>query len=285
VCEVRREQIAVGGADLSVLRAGDGPPVVLLHGIPTGAHLWEDVLARLARSGFHAVAPDLPGYGATRLPAGADHSLAAAAALLARWVDAAGLAPAWIIGHDAGGAVAQILAVQHPWAVSGLTLTNSIADGFWPAPRARFATLAARARLVHIGGALRMLPNPYVRRQLHRAFADPRRAAAVDVDRVVWDGKVGDRAGRRAFERHLAALTPSDTAAVVDGLRSVSVPCQLVWGMQDPFQPWTGPGRRLAALLPSASVSHLDGCGHFTPLECPDRLVDALVDWYRKEMA
>lgn len=274
-----REQFAVGNAELSLLRRGRGPPVVLLHGIPTGARLWTEVIVLLAHKGFEALAPDLPGYGHTRLPSRADHSLAAAADLVASWLTGAGLAPVWLVGHDAGGAVAQILAVRHAHTVSRLTLTNSIVDGFWPAPRARFATLAARARLVHVGAALGLVPNPYVRREIRRAFADPDRAAAVDADAVFWDGKFTDAAGRRAFQRHLAALTAADTAAVVDGLTMLDVPCQLVWGMQDPFQPWAGPGRRLESLLPSPSVVRLDRCGHFPPLECPERLVDALAHW------
>lgn len=274
---VTRTRVDVAGAQLSVLVAGDGGPLVLLHGIPTGAELWRELLTPLADAGYRVLAPDLPGYGATRLPPQGDHSLAGAAELLARWLTEAGAAPARIVGHDAGGAVAQLLAVRHPRLVSQLTLTNSIVDGWWPAPRARFATLAARAGLYAPAARLRLVPNAYVRREIRRGFAEPARMGRRDLDRVFWDTKFTDPQGRAVFQRHLAALTPKDTAAVCFALPHLAIPSQLVWGMADPFQTWETAGHRLRALLPSAEVVHLDHCGHFTPLECPDRLRQALL--------
>jgi pimeloyl-ACP methyl ester carboxylesterase len=274
-----RRSTPVGEATLSLLEGGSGPAVVLLHGTPTGAELWRDVVERLAASGRHAVAPDLPGYGATRLPPAGDHSLAGAAELVARWIHAERLAPVWVVGHDTGGAVAQILAVRNPELVGRLTLANSVADGSWPAPRARFATIAARLHLYRPAARIGMVPNWYLRREVRRGFADRRRADTVDADRIFWDTKFSDEGGRRAFERHLAALTADDTAAVVDALPALAVPCQLVWGTADPFQTWEVTGRRLAGLLPDPAVALLDGCGHFAPLECPEAFVAALLGW------
>ncbi len=264
---------------LSALTAGEGEPVVLLHGVPTGAELWRAVLSGLACAGFRGIAPDLPGYGQTRLRAGADFSLGGVARLLARWLSDCGLAPAWVVGHDLGGAVAALLAAQHGGVVSRLTLTNSVAHGAWPAPRARFSILAARAGLYRPGAALRLAPNGYLRREIRRGFADPATLAAVDSDRIFWDGKFTDPSGRDQFQRHLAALTPADTAVLPTRLPAVRIPAQLVWGMADIFQTWQVPGRRMQRLLPGAAVSRLEGCGHFTPLECPDRLLAALLDW------
>lgn len=252
---------------------------MLLHGVPTGAELWRGVMSGLAAGGFRAVAPDLPGYGQTRLRHGAEYSLAGTARLLAAWLDGNGLAPAWVVGHDMGGAVAALMAVHHGDVVSRLTLTNSVAHGAWPAPRARLGTIAARLHLVRVAGALRTTPNPYLRREIRRAFVDPDRLSDADADRVIWDGKFSDPYGRIEFERHLAALTPADTAVLPDRLPALRMPTQLVWGMADRFQTWDGPGRRLHALLPKAAVTRLENCGHFTPMECPDRLLSALLDW------
>jgi pimeloyl-ACP methyl ester carboxylesterase len=104
----------------------------------------------LAAAGHRALAPDLPGYGRTRLPSSADHSLAGAAELLVAWL-ADEIGPAWVVGHDAGGAVAQLFAARHPELVARLSLTNSIADGSWPAPH------AAR----HLGRACGAAPTGY----------------------------------------------------------------------------------------------------------------------------
>lgn len=276
---VRRTRYDVDGVDLSVLEAGHGEPVVLLHGIPTGAELWRDVLPVLAAGSVRGLAPDLPGYGHTRLPAGGDHSLAGTARLVARWLTAEDLAPAWVVGHDSGGAVGQLLAVEHPDTVRRLTLVNAITDGSWPAPRARLSTQLARIGAYRLAARLRLVPNPFMRWQVRRALGPAARVSDEVLDRVVWDDKCSSPRGRVAFERHLAALTARDTAVLDPALRRLELPTQIVWGMQDPFQRWSVAGRRLRELLPQADVVRLEGCGHFPPLERPEELVHAMLDW------
>jgi 2-hydroxymuconate-semialdehyde hydrolase len=277
--EVIRNTVRVNGGVLSVLACGTGEPVVLLHGIPTSAELWRDVAPLLARAGYRVLAPDLPGYGQTRLDRAADHSLAGAARLVATWLSEQDLAPAWVVGHDAGGAVAQILAVEHPKAIDRLTLVNSIEASSFPAPRARFATLVARAGLYRPAAWARLVPNPYVRAQVRRGLAEPNLLDAETARRVLWDGKFTDTDGRAAFQRHLAALTSRGLGAITPGLASLAIPCQLVWGAADPFQRWEVAGKHLQARLPAVAVTLLDDCGHFPSLECPDRLAAALLDW------
>lgn len=276
---VAREHVALDGVQLSSLSAGAGPTVVLLHGVPTSAELWRDLLPRLAAAGHRVVAPDLPGYGRTRTSPSVDHSLTGCAELMGRWLDASGSGPAWVVGHDVGGAVAQILAVRRPDLVCALTLVNSVADGSWPAPRARFARWAARAGLHRATAGAGLIPNAFLRRAVRRGFGDPAAADDGVLDRVVWDGKFTEREGRAAFERHLVAMDRRGLGAIVDALPMLPMPCQLVWGSQDPFQPWEVAGRRLQGLLPDPEVVLLEGCGHLTPLECPSRLAQALLDW------
>lgn len=275
-----RRQYRLGEFELSVIEAGpeDGEPIVLLHGIPTGAELWREVQTSLAAAGYRAYAPDLPGYGLTRVPPDADHSLAGAAELTAAWLRDRGIGPVWVVGHDLG-ASAQILAVRHPELVSRMTLTNTVVDDTWPVTPVKALRAVGRLGLYATLVRLKLFPNPYLRRELRRAFADPDRLTEEHLRRVFFDGKVTDPAGRRAFQRHVAAITNEDTAAVADDLSELAIPCQLVWGMADPFQPWDLAGASLAELLPDPAVTQLPDCGHFTPLECPDRLVEALLRW------
>lgn len=125
-----------------------------------------------------------------------------------------------------------------------------------------------------------LIPNAFLRRAVRRGFGDPVAADASALDRVVWDGKFTEREGRAAFERHLVAVDRRGLGAVVDALPGLPMPCQLVWGSEDPFQPWEVAGRRLQELLPDPVVVLLTGCGHLTPLECPQRLAEALLDWH-----
>lgn len=277
-----RRQHRLGEFELSVLEAGpeDGEPVVLLHGIPTGAELWREVLTRLGDEGYRVYAPDLPGYGLTRVPEDADHSLAGAAELVAAWLRDRGTGPVWLVGHDLG-ASAQTLAVRHPDLVSRMSLTNTVVDDTWPVAPVKLLRAVARLGLYPAMVRAKLFSNPYLHRELRRAFSDPDRLTDDHLHRVIFDGKVSDADGRRAFQRHVGAVTNEDTREIVDDLADLDIPCQLVWGMADPFQPWELAGVRLLGLLPDPAVTQLPDCGHFTPLECPDRLTQALLRWRR----
>lgn len=285
-----RRSWAIGGAALSALeggsaelRGGQSPPreevVVLLHGIPASAELWRGVMTRLVAAGHHVVAFDLPGYGDTLLPARTDHSLAGAAELISAWVRINVGKAGWLVGHDLGGAVAQIVVSRHPTMLSRLTLADTVFEDSWPVAPVRALRMLARTGAYPLLGAARLLPTGLLRRELRRGFADPGKVTPELVDRVFFDGKVRDDAGRRAFVRHLLALDPFQTTAAAGSLSRVPCPSQLVWGTQDVFQPWDQVGVRLQAALPEPDVALLDGVGHFSPAEDPAAFARALLDW------
>lgn len=253
------------------------PPIVALHGIPASAELWRGVLGRLGSAGRRAYAPDLPGYGASRPAPGGDWSLGASADLLAAWIEARGIGPVHLVGHDLGGAVAQLLATRRPGLVAALTLGDTVVGGDWPVPPVRLLRATARAGLYPTLCAVGLLPNPGVAWSLRRGFADPSRLGAADRRRVFWDGKVTDPEGRRAFAEHLRALDPTETAAVVGDLGALPMPCALVWGAEDRYQPWDRAGATLRELLPAPAVTVVGDAGHFAPLERPAAVATALL--------
>lgn len=285
-----RRSWAIGGAALSALEVGtpdarpDGGPlpnqtIVLLHGIPTSAELWRDVMPRLAAEGHHVVAFDLPGYGHTLLPAGADHSLAGAAELIATWVRLNVGGGVWLVGHDLGGAAAQILVSRHPTLLGRLTLINSVHADSWPVRPIRMLQWVARANLYPAMATLGLVPNPWTRRELAGAFADPSRLTDEVLERVFWDDKVTEDTGRRAFARHLRALDPFQTTMAAGSLPRVPVPTQLIWGARDQYQPFEEVGAELAEVLPTPDVTLVEDAGHFAPLEAPEQVARALLDW------
>jgi pimeloyl-ACP methyl ester carboxylesterase len=277
----QRKQVIVDNAQLSVLVAGpaNGAPIVLLHGMPAGAELWRTVLAKLSEAGYRVYAPDLPGYGLTHLSEDGDYSLASAAELVAAWLRQEGIGPVWLVGHDLGGGVAQILVVRHPELVERLTMGDTVAEDSWPVTPIRLFHLVAKAGLYPALAAARMVPNPYARRELRRAFADPAQLDAETAQRVFWDGKVTDPRGRREFAKHLAALDPGQTVEIAKHLKKIKVPVLLIWAKEDRFQPWETVGKRLEALLSNPDVVLIDDAGHFLQLERPEAYVEALLTW------
>lgn len=281
--DVLRHAARVGGATVGFLAPADADPTappdaLLLHGIPASAELLRGAVAAFAARGVTAFAPDLVGYGTTDVPESADHSLRGSADLLAAFVQQLGGAP-WLVGHDLGGGVAQLMAAHHPRSLSGLTLGDTVVGDSWPVRPVRVMRALARAGgyvpLATVGG----VTNPWTSWELRQGFADTGFPAAHpdDVARVFWDGKVADPLGRRRFARHLVALDPAQTTEVVPALARVTVPTALVWADTDRFQSWEVVGARLAAALPAPKVTLVADAGHFVPLERTDAWVDALL--------
>lgn len=282
-----RTLIELNNGEISVLEAGPetGTPVVCIHGVPAGAELWRDVLRRLGAAGYRAYAPDMPGYGQTRLRPGGDYSLSGAAECIASWMQIRDIAPAAMVAHDIGGGALQILAVRNPELVDQLVFSNAIVGDSWPVAPIRLLTWIAKLGLFPVIGALGLHHvEPYLNHQLKRTFARKALASRKDLRRrIFFDSKMTSPDGRRAFAAHLKSLDKTQTLAVESGFVELDVPVLLLWGQKDPFQPWAGPGKRLHRHFPQADVQMIDSAGHFLMLDEPDIYADRLIAWLNAE--
>jgi pimeloyl-ACP methyl ester carboxylesterase len=124
---IQRHSIALPGRandpnfHLSTLRAGAGPAVVLVHGFPDLALGWHNQLPVLAEAGFHAIAPDMRGYGGSSCPHPVDaYSIDELSGDLVALLDALEIEKAVFVGHDWGGFVVWGMAALHPERVAGV---------------------------------------------------------------------------------------------------------------------------------------------------------------------
>jgi pimeloyl-ACP methyl ester carboxylesterase len=119
-------QIQTDGLTQQVLEAGDGPLVLLIHGFPELGISWRAQVTALARAGYHAVAPDMRGYGGTDRPARTeDHTILHLVGDMVDLVRALGQSSCVVVGHDWGAPVAWHCALLRPdlfTAVAGLSV-------------------------------------------------------------------------------------------------------------------------------------------------------------------
>jgi pimeloyl-ACP methyl ester carboxylesterase len=230
--------------------AGEGPPVVLLHGYLMNSNIWEPVTDRLA-SDFHCISPDLP-FGAHRIPLspGADLSLVGIARLVADLLDALDLREVTLVGNDYGTAVAQTVAARHPERIGRLVLTGG--ECFDNCPANWFKPLVTAARVPGLLGlafrslrsrALRRLPFAY---GLLTANGLPHELIDDWVDAFYSDPGV-----RRDCEKVTRGLRPAATLDTAARLGSFDRPALIAFGREDRLFPFAH-GERLAALLPHA---------------------------------
>lgn len=143
VPNVATRRIKTNGIALNIAEAGSGPLVLLLHGFPESWYSWRHQFEPLARAGYHVVAPDMRGYGASDRPTDIDaYNQVEVARDIAGLVPALGHEHAVVIGHDWGAPTAWMCALAYPElfrAVGGLSVPFSPRAAERPMPAMRRA--------------------------------------------------------------------------------------------------------------------------------------------------
>jgi pimeloyl-ACP methyl ester carboxylesterase len=267
---MRGEFLDLNGVRLYYYAAGSrgaGEPIVLLHGFPTSAHLWSDVVPLLP-PGHRVVVLDLLGFGRSDPPSRAAVHVRAHGERVVAVLDKLGINFACIVGHDVGGGIAQSVAVRHPHRVSRLCLIDSVAFDAWPTR----ALKLARAMLP----LTRHLPaswiTPIVRSELLRGFLDTEKGSH-DVD--LYLRPFCDSNGRDALLAHVNALDDTETVAIGARLKDIVCPTAIVWGERDPFLP-VDLARRLHAAIPTSTLEIIPGGRHFLPEESAHAVAAAI---------
>ncbi len=113
--EITHRTIQTNGINMHIAEAGEGPLVLLIHGFPEGWYSWRHQLPALAEAGYHAVAPDVRGYGDTdKPPKIEDYAMREMVADYLGVLDTLGEDKAVIVGHDWGSMMAWTSAALHP---------------------------------------------------------------------------------------------------------------------------------------------------------------------------
>ena len=281
---IERQAYQVEQGTLSALTAGalDGEQIILLHGMPASAELFRGVIPILAEAGYRVIAPDMAGYGHTRMADSTDYSLSASADLFAKWIEAEGLNPVWLIGHDLGGGVAQMMAVRYPHLIAHLSIGNTLVADSFPVFAVNMAIMIAKTGLFPTLASLGLIPNPYMSWEVRKGFGDTSKLTPEMMKRVFWDGKASDPQGRRKFAQHLKHLRNDESVAIAGQLKDIPMPTQLLWAEQDRHQPIDTIGKRLHDLLPDGTpFDRMPNAGHFVPAEAPQLYAETLLNWRR----
>jgi 2-hydroxymuconate-semialdehyde hydrolase len=276
----RKRRLEVGDATIAYLDEGAGPPVLLLHGCPFSTFVWRKVL-RVMASDFRCLAPDLLGLGDTEAPADSDWSVRAQTEMVVGLLDALGVERAHVVGHDQGGAIAQLLASEHARRVDRLVLSNAEAYDNWPSPRERPYVRATQLPVLgRVAVWLGSRPR-FLRWELASAGAVSDRAV-LDAELVhgYIRANAGSRQRRARLRRYLGLqLDPANnrtTLELLDGLGRFERPTLLLWGEDDPhFGPhWA---ERLADHIPGAvELRRIPAARHLVMEDRPGEFASAL---------
>ena len=260
--------VEAGGLRWHVQMAGDGPPLLLIHGTGAATHSWRDALPILAQH-YRVLAPDLPGHGFTDSSGSDSLSLPGMSRALAALLAALDFTPRIVVGHSAGAAILARLCLDRRLAPDLLISLNGaltpfagLAGHILPpmakmlflnpfAPRL-FAWSADRAAVARLLGGTGSTIDARGIALYGRLFANTAHVAGALGMMANWD--------LHSLQRDLPRL--STRVALLAATNDKTVAPSVA--------------RKVAALLPNASLIEIDGLGHLAHEEAPAHLCDMM---------
>ena len=255
------------GARLHYETAGDGPPVLLVHGFTNFGQVWAGQIAALVHAGYRAIAPDLAGHG---ISAGAEAAtdVPALAADMVALLDTLGLDRATICGLSLGGMVAQQMAVDQPERVSAAVIAGSRAEN----GGMEAAVASWIIEFEGDGGALGRLAKTYPL-LLNEAY---RNSAAGEATLQLWR-LVLSKVDGHALAQVARGMLQFDVA---DRLPAVRTRTLVIAGEEDRL---IAPvlSRRIADLIPNSEFRMIAGAGHISSLDSAAAFNELLLQFLR----
>jgi pimeloyl-ACP methyl ester carboxylesterase len=272
--------IPIGRHRVSTLTMGQGPDVLLLHGLGgTRASLFETAAA-LSHS-YRVHAPDLPGFGSSSKPALGSYNARWFADIILGLMDQLSISKAHVVGNSMGGRVAIEMALQHPERVAALGLLCPavawVRRGFHPIVRL-------------LRPELGLLPHGFRRSTVASQFWN------IFYDTDVIDPAVGDlmvdefrriyhSAGARyaflASARNIYLEAPFGRQGFYPRLSALQPPTLFIWGGHDSVVP-PAFGRHVREWLPSAEQVTIEACGHVPQVECAEQTSELLMSFFAR---
>ena len=252
--------VTVDGLNTHYVVAGEGPPLLLLHGLGASVVTWRDNIGPLSER-HRVYAVDLPGHGDSDKP-DIDYKIDTMIRFVADLAESLDIQRAGLIGNSVGGALGLMVALRYPDLVSSLVLVDSGSLGKEVSLYIRLVSLPVLGDFLEsssVGGTQFMLQN---------VFHDRRFVTQELLDELYRSRQM--RGAKEAVVRvirntvNLMGVRPKHV--LVDELAALKSPLMIVWGAQDRIFP-VSQAYRASEAAPDAELQVFDQCGHWPHME------------------
>jgi|GEM_PF-165841 len=261
-----------GSIKIKYFEAGQGEPILFIHGYGSSSYQWRYLFEPLARN-FRTVAVDLKGFGLSDKPEDGRYSPQDQAEMLAALVKQLDLKGLTLVGNSIGGGVVLLthflLAAEAADWVKRLVLIDTVAydvklPTFFKVMR---TPVLNKICLATTPAATR------VETTFKHAYYDPKKVnrEAIKAYAAYMDMPGADHALLKTAEQ----LLPQDIVAISDRLKAIAIPALVLWGREDKLVP-LAMGRRLARDIPGASLAVIPECGHAPQEEKPAETLEII---------
>lgn len=268
-----RGEVQTGLGPVRYFSAGEGPAVVLVHGLLVNANLYRKVVPRLAEAGLRAITLELP-LGSHERPArpSVEVSPGTVAAAIAEAIEELGLEDVTLVGNDTGGALCQLVVTTKPERIGRLVLTScDYRDNFPPKAFAYFKLLARVPALI---------PSLMAPMRLSKARRIPlafgwlaKRPIDKQAEESYLMPTLTDQAVRHDLTRFLRGMDKRDTQRAADLLGGFGKPALIAWSKEDRFFPLKD-AEALSRDLGGAPIEWIEDSYTFSAEDQPERLAE-----------
>ena len=261
---IRREYVTIEGMDVHYVVAGDGPPIVFLHGLGASSITWQDNIGPLAER-FTVYAPDIPGHGDS-VKLGVDYNTEAGIAFILGFLDAVGAPAAALAGSSMGGLIALLTALRHPERVSHLVLINTAGFG---------REIASYLRVMSLPLLGELLEGPTHRsaKAMMRLVFGPRKEYPEELFRELVRTRSlpgGRDAVLKSLRQGVDIFGMKRRYRLLHRLRELQMPLMIVWGALDPVFP-PKHAHAAAEAAPGSRFLFFPDAGHWPHMEEAER--------------
>jgi 4,5:9,10-diseco-3-hydroxy-5,9,17-trioxoandrosta-1(10),2-diene-4-oate hydrolase len=252
---------------------GEGPAVVMVHGLGASLAIWGDNIRSLAKN-HRVYALDMPGYGMSDKSKDLAYNAIAGGYFIVWFMDTLGIRSATLIGNSAGGLMSAIAAVTYPHRVEKLALVSSAGLGRSIAWFIRLASLPGLGEFLH-------LHNVGSTRHLMKGiFHEPRSVSEDLMQELMHVRNLGDakRAALESIRSGVNLWGLKKKMMMLPRLKDFMKPMLIVWGQEDTVIP-VSHAYQAAKALPHSNLHIIPRCGHWPQLEKPRQFNHAALDF------
>jgi pimeloyl-ACP methyl ester carboxylesterase len=270
--DAERREVTLPAGTIRYREAGEGRPVVFVHGYLVDGRLWDGVVDALSGR-CRCLAPDWP-IGAQQVAMNPDADLTpyGIADLIASFLEKLDLEDVTIVGNNSGGAMSQVLVTRHPERIGRLVLTNCDTHENFPP-----GIFKAMPPIAAMPGGMTVLAAPFRIGALARAAFKPFSKKPIPPELIdSWmRPALHDPGVKRDAKKVTAGMNKRYTLEAAEKLRDSQLPILLAWAPGDRFFPLKY-AQRLAGEVGNARIVEIPDAATFVPLDQPRRLADEI---------
>lgn len=266
----------VSGGACTYYRTGKGEPVLLVHGITTYSFIWRKIVPLLAAK-YDVITIDLLGCGDSAMPLDVSYAIKDHAERLKEFVISLGIEKFHFVGHDLGGGMGQIFAVQYPEMLFDLAMINTVAYDYWPVqPIIAMRTPILRQFMIAAVdlGAFQLI----VKRGLYHKDLVTEELMDLFMKPLKKSG------GRKALLHFARCLNNANLMEIAEDLRKLKMPVLIIRGDADPYL-GSMIAERLHQDIPGSRLVRIATGGHWIQEDESVQTAQSLLAFFEESLA